>query len=163
VEQPTLECEVKMGAVCVCRGDGRADRERPRQTNLVTFGVGSCLVITLFDAKKKIGALAHAMLPTRGARTKGRSGKYVDTAIEEMVEQMQSLGSDGKHLEAKLIGAANMFSGLSPEISTQNVTVAKKKLKDNGIELIAESTGGGAGRSVALSVSSGVVTIKIKF
>jgi hypothetical protein len=122
VEQPGLEHEVKMGGLCVCGEGVGDDRKQPLPANLVTFGVGSCLVITLFDAKKKIGALAHAMLPTRkkvrknASSSEDASGRYVDVAIAEMLEQMQSLGSDGKNLEAKLIGAANMFSGLSPEI-----------------------------------------------
>ena len=85
-----MDIEVKMGDIAV------ADREN----NLITLGIGSCLVITLYDPKLRIGACAHAMLPAYNsspvackssnnsgkARDKVQDRRYVDAAIDEIVK-----------------------------------------------------------------------------
>ena len=50
--------EVRMGEIAAVEG----------QHELVASGIGSCLVVTLYDPERKIGALSHAILPFRGPR-----------------------------------------------------------------------------------------------
>ena len=45
--------EIKMGNIVVTK-----DKDK-----LIASGIGSCLVVTLYDPKRNIGALAHTMLP----------------------------------------------------------------------------------------------------
>ena len=68
-----------------------------------TGSVGSCVVISIFDKEKKIGGLAHAMLPTRKVyhndnsdKTEdidyapgNRSSKYADEAVDNLVRGMK--------------------------------------------------------------------------
>jgi len=126
------DIEVHMGEAVINPGD----------YDLVTSGVGSCLVITLYDPKLKIGALAHTMLPSKarhdpdyeqslssslsfGASSSGQrcmvaertsvkaeDTKYVDVAIDQMLKGLEAKGSKREDLEAKLIGGANMFPSL---------------------------------------------------
>jgi len=56
-----------------------------------------------------------------------------------------------------------MFGLSSSDIGRENVLSAKKKLKQENIKLIGESTGGSVGRSVEFSVATGIVTVKISF
>ena len=165
--------------------------ERPH--NLITFGVGSCLVITLYDPKRQIGALAHTMLPSSPTQntehethlpgslssatasaqqaclvaeqvsTKVKDTKYIDVAIDEVLERMESKGARRKDLEAKLIGGANMFPSFDSNIGKDNISSAKDKLQREGIRIVGECVGGSQGRSVEFSPTSGVVTVKIKF
>ncbi len=76
---------------------------------------------------------------------------------------MAGLGSQRFNIEAKLAGGANMFGFSSLNIGRDNIESARKKLKEEGIKLIGESTGGSVGRSVEFSVSTGIVTVKIAF
>ena len=63
---------------------------------LASFGLGSCVGIALYDERKKIGGLAHIMLPDSKAITKrGGAGRYADTAIEAMVEEMERFSRFG--------------------------------------------------------------------
>lgn len=139
---------------------------------LTACGIGSCLVITLYDAKHRMGALAHAMLPKRpktaGEELKSMGEvvedlKYVDVAVEELVRCLETCGAKRGNLEAKLVGGASMFSSFESDIGRENVLSAKRKLKEEGIRLVGESVGGSTGRSVGFCVSSGVVTVKVKF
>lgn len=131
--------------------------------NLTASAVGSCLVITLYESKLKIGGMIHAMLHHRSQPGEQPDVKYVDTAIDIALEKMRSLGAERKHLEAKLAGGANMFGFTNSDIGKENIESARKKLKEEGIKLIGESTGGSVGRSVEFSVATGIVTVKISF
>jgi chemotaxis protein CheD len=114
----------------------------PGNYNIVTSGVGSCLVITLYDHKLRIGALAHTMLPSKarydtdyekslsasslvGASSSGQrcmvaertsvkaeDAKYIDVAIDKMLRGLYAKGAKREDLEAKLIGGAKMFPSL---------------------------------------------------
>ena len=137
---------------------------------LTASGIGSCVVITMYHPRRKIGAMAHAMLPNPGLLTIGRESsnksrgtKYVDEAIDEMLRNMESKGAKAGDLEAKIAGGANMFPACGSDIGRDNVLSAKEKLKKEGIKVVGESVGGSIGRSVEFSVASGIVTVKIKF
>lgn len=141
--------------------------------NLTASGIGSCLVITLYDPKLKIGALAHTMLPScpkvtndpsfdRGA-VENLYAKYVSIAIDEMLKRMRALGSKKEDMESKLVGGSNMFPNIESNIGGENVLSAREKLKKVGIKIVGESVGGSIGRSVEFSVASGIITVKIKF
>jgi len=169
-----MDIEVKMGDLVV----------KKNPDNLIASGIGSCLVITLYDPKLKIGAMAHSMLPTRPpSRTvrdasnpirkkkkairnpqyEVQAGKYVDGAIGEMLKRMEFLGAKREDLEGKLTGGANMFSGFVSDIGKENFIRAKEKLKKEGIKIVGESIGGSIGRSVEFSIASGILTVKVKF
>lgn len=161
--------------------------------NLITSGVGSCLVVTLYDPKRQIGALAHTMLPLSPTQNTGyethisdnlpsetlpgwqacqvaeqvsakvKDTKYINVAIDEMLQRMRIQGAERENLEAKLIGGANMFPSFDSDIGKDNVSSAKEKLKAEGIRMVGECVGGSQGRSVEFSPTTGVVTVKIKF
>jgi len=150
-----MDIEVKMGDIAVAEN----------ANNLTASGIGSCVAITLYDPKLKIGALAHAMLPPH-SRLAGHGTpdtKYIDTAIDEMLKRMLTCGARKQDLEAKIIGGANMFSILDSDIGKQNVLSAKEKLKKEGIKIAGECVGGSIGRSVEFCVAPGIVTVKTKF
>ena len=158
----------------------------PGDYNLVASGIGSCLIITLYDSKLRIGALAHSLLPSSvrhdiassAPASSGRQGcmtaertdvkiedtKYIDVAIDKMLKGLETAGAKRADLEAKLIGGANMFSSFNTDdIGGKNFLSAKDKLKREGIIIIGECVGGSQGRSIEFSPATGVVTVKTKF
>ena len=146
--------EVHIGHVAVSE-----DSER-----LIASGVGSCVVVTLYDPKRRIGAMAHAMLPSvLRARRDGPDTRHVDTAIDAMLKELLARGARKEDLEAKIAGGANMFIDFESDIGQKNVAGAKAKLEAEGIRLIGESVGGSIGRSVEFSPISGIMTVKVKF
>lgn len=176
-----MNIEVKMGDLVVTKSPD----------NLMASGIGSCLVIALYDPKLKIGALAHCMLPTRNGSCSGSDtsnpkrntqgairktqydlcnprydkgyAKYVDEAIDKLLERMETLGAERAGIEAKLVGGANMFKALKMDLGSKNISSAREKLEKADIAIIGECVGGGQGRSVEFSAASGIVTIKTKF
>lgn len=140
---------------------------------LVCFGLGSCVGVALYDRKKRIGGLAHVMLPdSKAISRRGSPGKFADTAVQSMVREMEKLGSRRKDIVAKIAGGACMFhipGAINPknvpgpclgmQIGERNVEAVKKALKELGIPLVAEDTGGDHGRTMRFRVSDGKVTV----
>lgn len=133
---------------------------------LMTYGLGSCTGIAIYDPELRMGSLAHTLLPTshEGTLPPVRSAKFTDLAINYMVEELVKSGCAKERLVAKLAGGASMFDtqyrSFRGDIGQRNVDSAKKTLAVHGIPLLAEDTGGDYGRTVEFHVSSGLMLIK---
>ena len=133
-------------------------------TKLLCIGLGSCLAIALHVPVKRIGTLAHAMLPLyKEGRDKNNPEKYVDTSIYLMVDELMDAGVKKSSIRAKLIGGAQMFSYLSPDtldVGTRNIESANRILREEGIPIIAKDVGGNRGRTISFDIRTGLIDVK---
>ena len=133
-------------------------------TVLKSIGIGSCLSIILYDPEKRIGGMAHAMLPYyEEGRDRNNPIKYVDTSIYVMIDELLGMGADRKRIIAKVAGGAQMFSFLGSDIMNvgdRNIKAVKEILKKEKIRLEAEDLGGTCGRTVILDTVTGTVIIR---
>lgn len=131
---------------------------------LVTYALGSCVGICLYDSSKKIAGLAHIMLPLSTEATGGGTNKrrYADTGIKELIDMMNRKGVSTLHMTAKIAGGAQMFSTASTvfNIGDRNVAAVKKILSDHKIRVIAEDTGLNYGRTQLFHADTGVMEIR---
>jgi len=133
---------------------------------LKTTGLGSCVGIVLFDGKNKLGAMAHIMLPSSntGSIAQVNKAKYADTAIPVLLEELLKLGATRNSIIAKIAGGAQMFQFNSTNdmmrIGPRNVEATKLILKELGIPLISQDTGGNIGRTVELDTVTGILYVK---
>ena len=124
---------------------------------LAAYGVGSCIVIMLYDDTRKVGGLAHCLLPFGG----DSSLKYPRNAIAEMVKQMSEKGVLKKNIVAKIVGGATMFEGFERHaIGKRNVIKAREELNRLDIPIIAEDVFGNWGRSISFNLESGDVRVR---
>ncbi|HHV72072.1 MAG TPA: chemotaxis protein CheD [Clostridia bacterium] len=133
--------------------------------SLLTAGLGSCVGVCLYDSVAKVGGLAHIMLPdSNSARSKENPAKFADTAIPLTIEKMSKEGAVKKRIVAKIAGGAQMFSFSNGsdimKIGERNINAVKRILKELGIALVAESTGGNYGRTIELKTDTGILTIR---
>ena len=133
---------------------------------LVSYGLGSCVAICLYDPITKVGGMLHALLPS-SPKENGRNtlpSKFVDQGIPLLVKSIESLGVSSKSMIVKLCGGAHMLS--SPgfndvlNIGKRNVAVATETLQRQGFQISAQDTGGTSGRTVKLYINDGLVTVK---
>lgn len=137
-------------------------------TILVTRGLGSCLGIVIYEPYKKIGALAHPMLPRmEDARIKSNPCKFVDSVIPLMVEKLKEKGCIAVNLTAKIFGGAHMFSSIPQNsafnIGARNIQVAHEVLEAKRLKVKGEDTGDNYGRTIFFDLSTGVVRVKTLF
>jgi chemotaxis protein CheD len=132
--------------------------------SLMAYGLGSCVGATLYDRRKRIGGLAHIMLPSSHLFSKKpMPGKFADTALEAVLKEMQEKGADLNALEAKITGGANMFEGIKIEavpIGLRNVAAVRGKLREKGVGIVAEDVGGIHGRTILFTLQDGRLEIR---
>ena len=129
---------------------------------MMTIGLGSCIGLTMYDPNLKLGAMEHIMLPESAGRM-DRPGKYVDTAVPLLVNELVALGCKNRSIVAKIAGGACMFEyfGTNLNIGERNAGKVRILLKEHHIQLAAEDVGGKVGRSVTfLPSNDGRVSIR---
>lgn len=135
------------------------------QTTLTTIGLGSCVAIVLHDAEKRIGGLAHILLPSETlSQDRANHAKFPATAVPMLVERMRGLGARPGRIVAKLAGGASMFAALLPtsglQMGERNLVATRDALARARIPIVAEDVGGGHGRSVFFHVESGALEVR---
>jgi len=124
---------------------------------LLAYGVGSCVVIVLYNSEKRVGGLAHVLLPAGS----DHSWKYPKGAINEMIIRLGHFGLQASDVVAKIAGGAMMFENFQKQaIGKRNVAETKEELKRLKIPVVAEDIFGNWGRTVSFNILTGEVTIK---
>lgn len=135
--------------------------------DLVTYALGSCVGIALFDPVAHVAGLSHIMLPSSTdivANGTIVAYKFADTAIVCLVKKMESMGARQIRMKAKIAGGAQMFAALSnssiANIGQRNTEAVKRTLSTLHIPIIAEDTGKNYGRTLYFSAENGEMRIK---
>lgn len=148
------ELKVGIGDMKLTRGDGR----------IITYALGSCIGIAFYDPGLHLGALLHIMLPVMNNPADPNIFKYADTGIRETIRKLTAFGMLKRRTVAKIAGGAKMFeiSGNADfgNIGQRNAQSVKQILKEEGIPIISEDTGGTYARTMVLDVMNGDVTIR---
>jgi chemotaxis protein CheD len=143
------------------RRDG-ADRRSGAPSVLKTT-LGSCVGVIISDRVKGVHGLAHVMLPQRLGLDKA-TGKYADTAVPALVAEMEHAGSARPNMEAFLVGGASMFqspeTSVLPRIGEKNVETVLRVLRELGIPVVFQETGGTAGRTVTFDCADRIPRVK---
>ena len=131
---------------------------------LVAYGLGSCVAVGLWDSKRRIGGMLHAVLPERNNGADVLSGKFVDSGIAGLLNAVERIGAERRQLTVWMAGGANMLVntslGQAYEIGTRNIQAACQTLQRLGLHLRAKQVGGNSGRTVQLYVMEGRMTVR---
>lgn len=135
------------------------------QGTLVTYALGSCIGICLWDPFMKIGALVHIMLPLNMETNRTSPFKYADTGIRLTLSKMEMMGASKARIVAKIAGGAKMFNvqgnGSLGSIGQRNIDSVHQILRMEGIKLLKEDVGGSAARTLFFDVATGEGIVKI--
>ena len=131
---------------------------------LITYALGSCIGICLYDPNIKLAALIHIMLPINMEAGRKNTMKYADTGIRETIAQLTAKGARKDRLVAKIAGGAKMFevagnSNLG-NIGARNIESVKMNLRREGIRIISENVGGSVARTLSFYPATGLGEIR---
>lgn len=131
---------------------------------LVTYSLGSCLGITVYDPVVKVGGLLHIMLPDSkidAAKAASAPFMFVDSGVPRLFQAVYNLGADRRRVVVKVAGGAQL---LDPQrifnIGERNAQVFKELLARHGYTIHACDVGGPASRTLRLDLTTGSVSIK---
>lgn len=131
-------------------------------STLVGMALGSCVALMLYDLRAGVAGMAHVMLPAAPEPDTPHMGRYADTAVRTLLDEMLERGARRGLVMAKLAGGAQMFSvnheGLA--IGERNVEALESLLRSEHVPLVAQDTGGKRARTVEFDTRTGMVLIR---
>jgi chemotaxis protein CheD len=137
---------------------------RDPSTVLVTYSLGSCIAVTLYDSAMKIGGMIHFQLPSSSMdpeRAKKDPFMFADTGLDLLIAKLVELGATKKRLNVKIAGGAAMAAGPKGfDIGKRNVLSLRKVLWQHGIFLNGQDVGGDVPRNMYLDIETGIVLVK---
>ena len=132
-----------------------------RSPHIVTTILGSCVAVCLFDPINKMGGINHYMLPLWNGEGLPVP-RFGNVAIKKLIEKMEQLGSNKKHLKAKVFGGSAIHetaSGLL-NVGERNIVIARDMLAEERIPIISSDLGGSRGRRLLFDTGSGMVKMR---
>ena len=134
---------------------------------IVTYGLGSCLGVSIYDPVAMVGGILHAMLPsasTSPGKAAENPARFIDTGLPLLFKSAYALGAEKQRIYLTVAGGACMnASGVEEDffqIGRRNYVELKKMLWKNGVIIRDEDVGGTISRTVALDMGTGEVTVK---
>ncbi len=131
---------------------------------LITYSLGSCVGLALYDPDLHLGGLIHCMLPASKIdpeRARKNPCMFTDSGISKLLQEMLDRGAQKRRLVAKVAGAAKLLDDDNTfRIGERNIVVLRKMLWKNNILIAADDTGGTIARTMVLHIADGVTEIR---
>ena len=134
-------------------------------TTLITYALGSCIAVTLYDPVKHVGGLLHYLLPSVRQTDAGKEQKtplkYADTGFPLLLEAVCKMGAVKRRLITKVAGGAQVLkSPKKADIGRGNYEILSELLHEKRLSIRGKDVGGTHSRTVMLEIDSGKVTIR---
>ncbi len=125
---------------------------------VISAVVGTCVVVCIYDTKRKVGGMNNYQLPNITEQDKA-TARYGNVAIFALTDMMLKDGSKIKNLEAQIVGGAVNRELDTENIGVLNVNIAKNILKKKNIRVVSEDVGGEKGRKIVFNTSTNELAI----
>ncbi len=135
--------------------------EKPTRVSTI---LGSCVAVTVFNERLKIGGICHARLPRRREFSNaGGEFNYVDCSIYYILDRFEGLGVTKGETTVKMFGGADVLERTNQNtasVGRENIETALEIIRDEELYLAASDVGGDQGRKVFFFTHTGEVLLK---
>jgi chemotaxis protein CheD len=132
---------------------------------LITYALGSCIAVAVWDPVARVAGLLHFLLPDSGIdRTSGGRDtpfRYADTGTPLLFRGAYDRGAEKRRMVVRIAGGAAVFDdGGIFNIGQRNLAALRKILWKAGVLVQAEDVGGSVSRTVRLNNADGKFMIR---
>lgn len=131
---------------------------------LITYSLGSCIGVAIYDPAIGLGGMIHCMLPlSKVDREKAQVRPYmfVDTGMQQMLTRLYEGGLRKARAVIHVAGGSQVLDSQGVfKIGERNFTVLRKILWKNGLLMETQEVGGNRSRTISLDLGTGRFTIK---
>ena len=132
---------------------------------LITYALGSCLGVSVYDPVARVGGLLHAMLPDSEVdeqKKRERPALFVASGIPALFRACYATGARKERVIVRIAGAGNVTSAERDhfEIGKRNLLMARQLFWHNSVFIRGQDVGGSESRTMSLHVGSGEVVIR---
>ncbi len=131
---------------------------------LITYSLGSCIGLAIWDQEAHVGGLLHYMLSDSKVspdKAKANPAMFADTGIPLLFRSAYEFGAVKKRLVIKVAGGAKLFDTTDAmNIGKHNYVMLRKIFWKNGVLIDSEHTCDHISRTMRLHLGTGRVTIE---
>jgi chemotaxis protein CheD len=131
---------------------------------LIRTLLGSCVAISLWHPKRRLGGMCHFLLPARkGAPAAQLDGRYGEEAIELLVRALVKAGTRPSDYVAHLYGGADTMpdqAGVKFNVGERNIEQGWTLIDKHGFQLDGVDVGDFVPRTVILTLATGQVEVR---
>jgi chemotaxis receptor (MCP) glutamine deamidase CheD len=121
--------------------------------------IGSGIGVIIYDNARHIGTGLHVLAGHSGGLRLTNNFMYANTAIPQALTEIRQKGGDAPFSVA-IAGGAIMMGGQTEQNPQKNIVDATKEaLKQAGLQVTLEQTGGNKMRCMVLDIDAGKIKI----
>jgi chemotaxis protein CheD len=132
---------------------------------LVTYSLGSCIGVTVYDPVSRVGGMLHYMLPESSLdldKARRRPFMFADTGIPLLFKNAYHLGAKKSRIKVKVAGGAQIMDGGGYfNIGKRNYATLRKMFWRNNVMIENEDIGGSINRTMYFNINDGSVWLKV--
>lgn len=135
----------------------------PKET-LITYSLGSCIGVAVYDPTANVAGLLHYMLPESSLdKAKAQKNPYMfaDTGIPQLFKAAYALGAKKQRMSVTVVGGAQILDQKGFfNIGKRNHMALRKLLFKNNVIICKEDVGGNVNRTIRIEVGTGDMYLK---
>jgi len=133
-------------------------------SDIITYSLGSCIGLVVFDPVVKVGGILHYMLPESSLdREKAERNPYMfaDSGIPLLFKESYKYNAVKKRMKISVFGGSQILDQKGFfNIGKRNYMALKKLLFKNNVLINYEDVGGNVNRTVRLEIKTGDIFVK---
>jgi len=131
---------------------------------IITYSLGSCIGLSIYDPIAKLGGMIHYMLPLAKIspeKAVAKPAMFADTGIPALLNRLFAMGASKSCLIIKAAGGSQLMDQNKIfNIGERNFLVLRKILWKNNLLIKNSDVGGMLSRTVRFEIDTGRVTVK---
>jgi chemotaxis protein CheD len=132
--------------------------------DVVTYSLGSCIGLVIYDPVARAGGILHYMLPESGIDKEKAAKKpfmFADTGIPRLFKAAYAMGAKKPRIKIFVAGGAEILdqNGFF-NIGKRNYLALKKMFFKNKVMIDKQEVGGNINRTVRIEIATGDIFMK---
>jgi len=132
---------------------------------LITYSLGSCIGVTVYDPLARVGGMLHFMLPDSDldpAKAQKNPCMFADTGIPSLFKEAYKLGAKKQRMKVIVVGGSQVLDQKGFfNIGKRNCMAVRKLFWKNNVMIDYEDVGGSSNRTLKLAVKDGRTWLKV--
>ena len=132
--------------------------------SVITYSLGSCIGLVIYDPAVKVGGILHYMLPESSIdkeKAAARPFMFADTGIPILFKTTYQMGAVKSRIRIYVAGGAEILDQKGFfNIGKRNYMALKKMFFKNDVIIHKQDVGGNINRTVRLEIGTGDIYVK---
>ncbi|HKJ98869.1 MAG TPA: chemotaxis protein CheD [Desulfotignum sp.] len=132
--------------------------------SIITYSLGSCIGLVIYDPAVKVGGMLHYMLPDSSIdkqKAALRPYMFADSGIPRLFKTAYQLGAAKQRMNVYVAGGAEILDQQGFfNIGKRNYMALKKMFFKNKVMITRQDVGGNVNRTVRIEIATGDIYVK---